>query len=193
GTTHVLLTHGHGDHVGDTVSIAQSTGATVVANADLASWLGLQGVANIQMMNTGGTIRIDGFTVSMVRADHSSGAIVDGQSVYLGNANGVIVKAPGEPTIWHMGDTDIFTDMGLIAEIYQPDIVIVPIGDRFTMGPETAAIAVQRFVPGLTIIPAHYGSFPPLEPNADRFVERVGEEASVVVMTSGTPMDFAKP
>jgi L-ascorbate metabolism protein UlaG (beta-lactamase superfamily) len=165
----------------------------VVANADLSSWLGELGVANLQMMNTGGTIRLDGFTVSMVRADHSSGAIVDGHSVYLGNANGIIVKVPGEPTIWHMGDTDIFTDMALIAEIYQPDIVIMPIGDRFTMGPETAAIAVQRFVPGLTIIPAHYGSFPPLEPSADRFVDLVGEEATVVVMTSGEPMDFARP
>ena len=193
GTTHVLLTHGHGDHVGDTVAIAQSTEATVVANADLASWLGTQGVKNIQMMNTGGTIWLDDFTVSMVRADHSSGMMVEGHSVYLGNANGIIVKAPGEPTVWHMGDTDIFTDMALIAEIYQPEIVIVPIGDRFTMGPETAAIAVQRFLPGLTIIPAHYGSFPPLAPTADRFVELVGEEASVVVMTSGAPQDFAKP
>lgn len=190
GTTHVLLTHGHGDHVGDTVSIAQSTGATVVANADLVSWLGTQGVTNTQMMNTGGTIALDGFSVSMVRADHSSGMMVDGQSFYLGNANGIIVTAPGEPTVWHMGDTDIFSDMALIAEIYKPEIVIVPIGDRFTMGPETAALAVKRYLPGLTIIPAHYASFPPLEPTADHFVALVEEEATVVVLENGTPTTF---
>ncbi|GLK85668.1 metal-dependent hydrolase [Ancylobacter defluvii] len=192
GTDYVLLTHGHGDHVGDTVAIAEATGATVVANADLASWLGLQGVKKLEMMNTGGTIGLDGFSVSMVRADHSSGALADSASVYLGNANGLIVHAPGEPTVWHMGDTDIFSDMALIAEIHRPEIVIVPIGNRYTMGPETAALAVKRFLPGLTIIPCHYGSFPPLEPTADRFVGFVGDEASVHVLTSGEPKSFAK-
>src|ERR671912_102763 len=109
GVTHILLTHGHGDHVGDTL--------------DLAS------------------------------------------------ANGVIVKAPGEPTVYHMGDTDIFGDMALIAEIHKPDVVIAPIGDRFTMGPEVAAMAVRRCFTGLkAVIPCHYASFPPLVPNADRFV-----------------------
>ncbi|MCJ8141515.1 metal-dependent hydrolase [Ancylobacter sp. A5.8] len=188
GTTHVLLTHGHGDHVGDTVAIAQATGATVVANADLASWLGHQGVANLEMMNTGGTVWLDGFSVSMVRADHSSGAMVDGHSVYLGNANGLIVKAPGEPVIWHMGDTDLFSDMALIAEIHKPDIVILPIGDRFTMGPESAALAVKRYLPGLTVIPCHYASFPPLEPTAERFVALVEEEATVIVPENGVPV-----
>lgn len=192
GVTHVLLTHGHGDHVGDTVAIAKASGATVVANADLASWLGTQGVEKLEMMNTGGTVHLDGFAVSMVRADHSSGMIVDGASVYLGNANGLIVKAPGEPTLWHMGDTDIFSDMALIAELHQPEIVIVPIGDRFTMGPETAALAVTRYLGGLTIIPAHYATFGLLEPNADRFVALVGEEATVVVPEKGRARDFGK-
>ena len=192
GVTHVLLTHGHGDHVGDTVAIAKASGATVVANADLASWLGTQGVEKLEMMNTGGTVHLDGFAVSMVRADHSSGMIVDGASVYLGNANGLIVKAPGEPTLWHMGDTDIFSDMALIAELHQPEIVIVPIGDRFTMGPESGALAVTRYLGGLTIIPAHYATFGLLEPNADRFVALVGEEATVVVPEKGRARDFGK-
>ena len=192
GVTHILLTHGHGDHVGDTVAIAGASGATVVANADLASWLGTQGVEKLEMMNTGGTVHLDGFAVSMVRADHSSGMIVDGASVYLGNANGLIVKAPGEPTLWHMGDTDIFSDMALIAELHQPEIVIVPIGDRFTMGPESAALAVTRYLGGLTIIPAHYATFGLLEPNADRFVALVGEEATVVVPEKGRARDFDK-
>ncbi|MBS9476597.1 metal-dependent hydrolase [Ancylobacter radicis] len=192
GVSHILLTHGHGDHVGDTVAIARATGATVVANADLASWLGSHGVEKLEMMNTGGTIHLDGFTVSMVRADHSSGMMMDGASVYLGNANGLIVKAPGEPTLWHMGDTDIFSDMALIAEIHRPDVAIMPIGDRFTMGPETAALAVTRYLGGLTIIPAHYATFGLLEPNADRFVALVGEEATVVVPEIGVATDFAR-
>ncbi|WAC29605.1 metal-dependent hydrolase [Ancylobacter sp. SL191] len=192
GVSHILLTHGHGDHVGDTVAIAKATGATVVANADLCGWLGTQGLDKLEMMNTGGTIHLPGFTVSMVRADHSSGMVVDGASVYLGNANGLIVKAPGEPTLWHMGDTDIFSDMALIAEIHRPDIVILPIGDRFTMGPETAAVAVTRYLGGLTIIPAHYATFGLLEPNADRFVALVGEEATVVVPPVGVAQDFPK-
>ncbi|MCK0197607.1 metal-dependent hydrolase [Ancylobacter sp. 6x-1] len=193
GTTHILLTHGHGDHVGDTVSIAEATGAAVVANADLANWLGAQGVKSLQPMNTGGTIELDGFTVTMVRADHSSGQLVDGASVYLGNPNGLIVHAPGEPTVWHMGDTDIFSDMGLIAEIHQPEIALVPIGDRFTMGPRTAALAVRRYLPGLTIVPCHYASFPPLVKDPAGFVDLVGGEATVKVLESGTPVDFAKP
>ncbi|MCK0210045.1 metal-dependent hydrolase [Starkeya koreensis] len=192
GVRHVLLTHGHGDHVGDTVAIAKANAATVVANADLASWLGTQGVESLEMMNAGGTIHLDGFSVSMVRADHSSGMVRDGATVYLGNANGLIVKAPGEPTVWHMGDTDIFSDMALIAEIHKPDVVIVPIGDRFTMGPETAALAVSRYLGGLTVIPAHYASFGLLEPSADRFVTMVGEEATVVVPENGVPLELAR-
>ncbi|MDQ0510678.1 metal-dependent hydrolase [Ancylobacter amanitiformis] len=192
GVTHILLTHGHGDHVGDTVAIAERTGATVVANADLASWLGTQGVAKLEMMNTGGTIHLDGFAVSMVRADHSSGMIVNGASVYLGNANGLVVKAPGEPTVWHMGDTDLFSDMALIAELHRPDVVIVPIGDRFTMGPESAALAVTRYLGGLTIIPAHYATFGLLEANADRFTTLVGGEATVVVPEKNVATPFAR-
>jgi L-ascorbate metabolism protein UlaG (beta-lactamase superfamily) len=190
GTTHILLTHGHGDHLGDTAAIAEATGAKVITNADLCSWLATQGVKNLDSMNTGGTTDQGGFTVTLVRADHSSGMIVEGKSVYLGNPNGIIVKAPGEPTVWFMGDTDIFSDMGLIAEIHKPDIVVVPIGDRYTMGPDTAALAVKRYVPGLIIIPCHYASFPPLEPNADRFVALVDEEATVKVLESGKPVEI---
>lgn len=189
GTTHVLLTHGHADHVGDTVAIAKATGAKVVTNADLCSWLSTQGLTALDSMNTGGTTDQGGFTVTLVRADHSSGDLIEGGSAYLGNPNGIIVKAPGEPTVWHMGDTDIFSDMALLAEIHKPDVVMIPIGDRYTMGPDVAALAVKRYLPGLTIIPCHYGSFPPLVPNADRFVALVDEEATVKVAESGKPFE----
>jgi L-ascorbate metabolism protein UlaG (beta-lactamase superfamily) len=183
GVSHILLTHGHGDHVGDTVEIAKATGAKVVTNFELCMYLAKQGIQNIDPMNTGGTTDQDGFTVTLVRADHSSGLVEMDVNFPLGPANGIIVKAPNEPTVYHMGDTDIFSDMGLIAEIHQPEIAMVPIGDRFTMGPEVAALAVQRYFSNLkAVIPCHYASFPPLVPNADRFVAALeGKGIQVVV------------
>jgi L-ascorbate metabolism protein UlaG (beta-lactamase superfamily) len=133
-------------------------------------------------MNTGGTTDLGGFTVTMVRADHSSGDINGGMPIYLGNPCGVIIKAPGEPTVYHLGDTDIFSDMALIAEIHQPKIAMVPIGDRFTMSPETAALALQRFLKVETAIPCHYGSFPIIEPNADKFVAAMKGQATKVIV-----------
>ena len=170
GVSHVLLTHGHGDHVGDTVDIAKNTGAKVVTNFELCMYLAKQGVQNFDPMNTGGTTDQGGFTVTLVRADHSAGLVEAGVTFPLGNPNGAIVKADGEPTVYHMGDTDIFGDMALIAEIHEPQVLIVPIGDRFTMSPTTAALAVTRFFKPKAVIPAHYGSFPIIEPNADKFV-----------------------
>jgi L-ascorbate metabolism protein UlaG (beta-lactamase superfamily) len=183
GISHILLTHGHGDHVGDTVEIAKKTGAKVVTNFELCMYLAKQGVQNVDPMNTGGTTDQGGFTVTLVRADHSSGLVEMDVNFPLGSANGIVVKAPGEPTIYHMGDTDIFGDMALIAEIHKPDVVIVPIGDRFTMGPEVAALAVQRYFGGAkAAIPCHYASFPPLVPDADRFVAALdGKGVQVVV------------
>ncbi len=170
GVSHVLVTHGHGDHVGDTLAIAAETGAKVVTNYDLGVALVRKGLSGFDPMNTGGTTDQGGFSVTLVRADHSAALVEMDVNVPVGSANGVIVKAPGEPTVYHMGDTDIFGDMGLIAEIHSPDVVIVPIGDRFTMGPDVAALAVRRFFDVKAAIPCHYGSFPIIEPNADRFV-----------------------
>src|SRR5436305_3346966 len=146
GVKHIVLTHGHADHVGDALDIAKRNEATVTTNYDLCMWLGAKGLEHMNPMNTGGTTDLGAFTVTMVRADHSSGDIKDGNPIYLGNPCGVIIKAKGEPTVWHLGDTDIFSDMALIAEIHQPKVAIVPIGDRFTMSPLTAAVAVKRFI-----------------------------------------------
>jgi L-ascorbate metabolism protein UlaG (beta-lactamase superfamily) len=186
GLTHILLTHGHGDHVGDTVEIAKATGAKVVTNFELCMYLAKQGIENFDPMNTGGTTDQGGFTATLVRADHSSGLVEMDVNFPLGSANGIIVKAPGEPTIYHMGDTDIFGDMGLIAEIQEPDVAIVPIGDRFTMGPDVAALAVQRFFKLRAVIPCHYGSFPIIEPNADKFVAAMDGKGTQVVVPHKT-------
>ena len=171
GITHILLTHGHGDHVGDTIALAGETGATVLANADLASWLGSKGVSKIEMGNTGGTIGFGGFTVTFTNALHSSAQITeDGVSHALGNANGLMLHFEDEPTLFHMGDTDIFSDMGLINELHQPEIGLVPIGDRFTMGGAVAALACQRFFSFQTAIPCHYGSFGIIDQTPEKFV-----------------------
>ncbi len=175
--THVALTHGHDDHIGDTAEICRSTSATLIAVFELAMHLNGQGADNIEPTNTGGTIYTDDFDITFVRADHSASS----NNVYLGNPCGLIIRAkPEGPTLYHMGDTDIFGDMALINEIYRPDIGIIPIGDRFTMRPATAALACRRFFNFSTILPCHYKTFPLLLPNADDFVAEMGDDASKV-------------
>ena len=171
GVSHIVVTHGHGDHIGDTLAIAEATGAVVVTNFDLCMYLASKGLKAFEPMNTGGTVDLGAFSVSLVRADHSAGLVEGGVTFPLGNPNGAIIKAKGEKTLWHMGDTDIFSDMALISEIHGVEACICPVGDRFTMGGRTAALAMTRFVKPKVAIPCHYGSFPMIDANADAFVE----------------------
>jgi L-ascorbate metabolism protein UlaG (beta-lactamase superfamily) len=188
GVGHILLTHGHLDHLGDTLDIAKTTGAVVSTNYDLGMWLVSKGLEKYNPMNTGGTVDLGGFTVTLVRAEHSSGAVIDGTTLYFGNPCGIVVKAPREPVVFHLGDTDIFSDMALIDEIHAPKIGMVPIGDRFTMGAATAALAVKRYFKFDAVIPCHYGSFPIIEPTADKFVAAMkGHGTKVIVPEKGKP------
>jgi L-ascorbate metabolism protein UlaG (beta-lactamase superfamily) len=180
--THVVLTHGHDDHTGSTVEICKATGATLVANFELCNHLADLGVETTSPMNAGGMVNFGPFAVAFVPAWHSSGTVIDGKSIYLGNPCGVVITAPEEKTLLHMGDTDIFSDMALINEIYAPRIGIVPIGDRFTMGPKLAVMACRRFYAFETVIPCHYETFPALHGSVNDFIDQMAGSATEVLV-----------
>ena len=185
GTTHILLTHGHDDHIGDTVQIAKATGAQLISNFEICMFLQGQGIENINPGNTGGTIDCGRFAVSFTQALHSSSTLVDGQSIYLGNPMGLVITANDEPTLYHMGDTDIFSDMALIEELHHPQIGLVPIGDRFTMGAKTAALAVKRYFHFEAVVPCHYGTFDMIASDPSDFIAALGQGPKVLVPQIG--------
>lgn len=173
GVTHIVITHGHDDHIGDAAEIAQKTGAQVVANFEICMFLGGQGVEDVNPGNTGGTIPCDGFSVALTPALHSASTIESGKPVYLGNPNGVVILPERGPRVYHFGDTAIFSDMALIAELYQPKIGLVPVGDRFTMDGKAAALAVRRYFDFSDVAPMHYGTFPIIEPTPEVFLKQM--------------------
>jgi L-ascorbate metabolism protein UlaG (beta-lactamase superfamily) len=174
--THVALTHGHSDHVGDAAEICKKRGATLYANFELAMYVKSKGAERLEPMNTGGTVAAGDFEITLVNALHSSS-----METYLGNPNGIVVRPKDGKTLYHMGDTDMFAGMALIAEFHKPDIGIVPIGDRFTMGARSAAFTCKKFFKFEMILPCHYGTFPGmLDPDADKFVAEMSGHNVVV-------------
>lgn len=157
----ILISHGHFDHITDVAAMAKDTGATVVAIWEIYSWLGGKGIKNVEPMNKGGSITVKGLRITMTDARHSSGFDDNGTTVYLGEAAGFIVTLENGQVIYFAGDTALFGDMRLIGELYKPDIAFLPIGDRFTMGPDTAAMAA-RWLGVKQVVPMHFGTFPSL-------------------------------
>lgn len=194
GITHVLLTHGHSDHLGDSVAILKKSAAMLVANFEICMYLVGQGVSGdrINPGNAGGTVDCGGFTTTFVRADHSSSfGSEGGGNVYLGNPLGLVLHFADGRSLYHMGDTDIFSDMALINELHKPEIGIVPIGDRFTMGGVVAALACRRYFAFKSVIPAHFASFPMVDQSADKFVEAMeGAEAQIVQPKVGEAVEI---
>jgi L-ascorbate metabolism protein UlaG (beta-lactamase superfamily) len=156
----IALTHGHGDHVGDTVSLAKQHDCKVVALVELGGWLGKQGVpeANVHAPNKGGTVDVDGVKITLTNAFHS-GSAPDGS--YAGEPSGIVLKTADGATLYFAGDTCVFGDMQLIGRIYEPDVAIVPIGDHYTMGPREAAVALE-LIGAKRCVPCHFGTFPVL-------------------------------
>lgn len=156
----ILVTHGHFDHFGDTIPLARQTGARVVANFEISTYLLGKGIENVYPMQKGGTDQVGDINVTVVDAKHASSiAEEDGTIVYAGEPCGYIVEFDNGFKVYHAGDTGIFGDMGLIGELYRPDLAILPIGNRVLMSPFEAAHAVRLLGVG-HVVPMHYGTTP---------------------------------
>lgn len=157
----MLITHGHGDHIGDAVALGKQFKPQVVGMVETCAWLGSKGVPNTHGMNKGGTQRVGELEITMVQALHSSGIQDGDKMVYGGEPCGLVVRLPGGLTIYHAGDTAVFGDMKIIGELYAPDLALLPIGDHYTMGPREAACAC-KLLKAKVVIPMHFGTFPAL-------------------------------
>ena len=182
----ILVSHGHFDHLGNTLQVAKARGSTVLTNFEMSVYLQSQGLSASQAvgMNKGGTVPFEGFRVTMVGADHSSGigdkSIIDG-----GNPAGWVIRFDDGTSLYHAGDTNVFGDMALIRDLYAPQVAMLPIGGHYTMAPPEAAVAA-RLLGVSTVIPMHYGTFPVLAGTPAELVGQLsGSSVSVAVLSPG--------
>ncbi len=186
----IVVTHGHGDHLGDTVEIAKRNDSPVVCIHELSRFLVRKNVEAVGM-NIGGTARFKDVNVTMVQALHSSDVEEGDEIISTGQAAGVVVGLDGVK-VYHTGDTDVFLDMQLIGELHKPDIMLVPIGDWYTMG-IAGAVKALEFVKPKIAIPIHYNTFPVIEQNPENFrkaVEERGISVEVVILEPGESFVF---
>jgi L-ascorbate metabolism protein UlaG (beta-lactamase superfamily) len=185
----IALTHGHGDHVGDTVALHERFGCPVVAQVELRGWLTSQGVADDGMahsINKGGTVTVGDVSITLTSANHSSSS-EDGR--YLGEPGGLVVRGGDGPTVYFAGDTNVFGDMALIGRIYSPDVVVLPIGDHFTMGPREAAVALE-LLGAPRCVPGHYGTFPLLTGTPEELRRLAPTGVEVLAPAAGETMEL---
>ncbi|HUK63903.1 MAG TPA: metal-dependent hydrolase [Dongiaceae bacterium] len=183
----MTISHGHGDHMADAVTLARKFKPVVVCNYEIHLFLQKKGVGGTAPMNKGGTQEAAGIRITMVQATHSSGIEDGGQIVYGGEPCGFVFTLEDGTRIYHAGDTGVHADMALIGELYSPEIALLPIGDLFTMGPREAAVAARMLKPRV-IVPAHYGTFPALTgtPEALRTeLKQLGLDIEVVALKPG--------
>ena len=190
--THIAISHGHVDHMADAVPVAKRTGAHCIAMVELAKWLEGQGVEDVSDPNFGGTVEFDWGYVSLVPAWHTNTLPGSEESpfsaehgVAIGPAAGLLIKI-GETTVYHAGDTALFSDMKLIAQRSDVDVALLPIGGHYTMDRRDAVVAAE-FVAAATVIPMHYNTFPAIETDAAAFREEVESKTSsrVVLLSPG--------
>jgi L-ascorbate metabolism protein UlaG (beta-lactamase superfamily) len=178
----MLITHGHGDHIGDAVEIAKKHNPKIVGIPELCGWLRKKGVKETSEMNKGGTQKVEDIKVTMVHADHSCG-ILDGDTlVYGGEACGYVIEFENGVKIYHAGDTNVFGDMAIIRDLYAPQIAMLPIGDHYTMSPREAAYACN-LLKAQTVIPMHFATFPVL----------TGRPSELAKLVKGTEVFEMKP
>ena len=184
----VLITHAHFDHIGDVLDICRRyEPSKVVANFEICHWLEGKGVESCSAMNLGGSQEVLGCKVTMVRADHSCGILDDGKILYGGTAAGYMVRLPEGYTFYHAGDTALFSDLQLLAEIHRPELAFLPIGDLFTMDPHQAARA-SRLLGVREVVPIHWGTVPALTGTPDDLERECGDlgiNCKVITLTPG--------
>jgi L-ascorbate metabolism protein UlaG (beta-lactamase superfamily) len=177
----ILVTHGHGDHVGETVALAQANHAPVVAIHELSVILARQGAPEVIGMNKGGTLAVAGLKVTMTHAVHSSAVEEGGELVAAGDPAGFVIEFANGFVAYHAGDTAVFKDMELIQELYHPELAMLPIGSHYVMSPAEAALACRMLKPRW-VIPMHYGTFPVLTGTAEDLIERLKGEPAITVI-----------
>jgi L-ascorbate metabolism protein UlaG (beta-lactamase superfamily) len=183
----MTITHGHGDHMADAATLAKKHRPVVICNYEIHLFLSSKGVPNTSPMNKGGSQEAKGLRFTMVHASHSSGIEDGGQVIYGGEACGFVITLEDGFRIYNMGDTGVFGDLALIAELYQPELVLMPIGDLFTMSPREGAVAARMLRPKW-IVPSHYGTFPALHGTPDQLraeLGKLGVAAEVVSLSPG--------
>ncbi|MDW7726559.1 MAG: metal-dependent hydrolase [Candidatus Methanoperedens sp.] len=180
----IAVTHAHSDHLGDTAELANKHNCKVVSIHEVSKYLGARGIV-CEGMNKGGTVTLDGVDFTMTEAVHSS-SFEDADG---GCPAGFVIK--DKKSVYHAGDTALFGDMRLIAELYHPDIALLPIGDRYTMGVREAATATSWLKPGI-VVPMHYGTFPAIEQSPDEFKELVSSlcDSEVMVLKPGESFEY---
>jgi L-ascorbate metabolism protein UlaG (beta-lactamase superfamily) len=190
--THIAITHGHADHMADAIAVAKHSGAHCVAIVEFANWLEAHGATSVSDPNLGGTVEFDWGWIKLVPAWHTStlpgskeAPFSAEHGISLGTATGLMIRIGGV-TVYHMGDTCLFSDMKLIAERNTVDVVLMPIGGHYTMDRHDAAVAAE-FVGAATVIPMHYDTFPPIETDAEAFKTEVESKTSsrVVLLEPG--------
>jgi len=186
----ICISHGHFDHIHDAVPLAMKFNCEVAGIFETAHWLESKGVANTRPMNKGGTQKLGGVTITMTHAVHSCGILDDGKIIYGGEAAGYVLRLPDQRTLYFAGDTNVFSDMELIYELYHPELVFLPIGDLFTMGPREAALACRMLRPA-KVIPMHFGTFPPLVGRPEQLRDRIaGLETEVWPLEPGNTVEW---
>jgi len=189
---YILVSHGHGDHLGDTIELAKKTGAPVIAMPEITHYLIQKGLnpEKIVGMNKGGSVTAADIRITMVHALHSSSMVEGNHIIYGGEAAGFIIRFDNGFTVYFAGDTGVFGDMQIIRELYKPELALLPIGSHYVMGPEEAVYACGLLKPQY-VIPMHYGTFPVLSGTPEIFLELMKKfpEVKVLVMTPGETID----
>jgi L-ascorbate metabolism protein UlaG (beta-lactamase superfamily) len=186
----IAVSHGHFDHIHDVIPLAKKHSPKVVAIFETASWLESKGVGQTVGINKGGTLDLGFVKLTMTHAIHSCGILDDGKIIYGGEAAGYVLTQTDGRRMYVAGDTNVFSDMALIRELYGPELVFLPIGDYYTMGPHEAATAVRLLKPK-KVIPLHFGTFPVLTGTPEALAEKVkGEPAEIWALQPGQTVEW---